>query len=259
MVWPARGSPREAEERAQVRLIRLRQVGILLTGLAVAAVMVVLGLWQLDVYHSQGRAAADRRAAAPAVEVTSVAPAGQPVPDGYGRTVTFAGTYLPEAQVLVPVDGSGQGYRVVTALRLGNGDVLPVVRGVTTVATAPAPPPDPQAGSGLLLPSEEAPTGSLPPGQISSVRLPTLVQTWPGPLVSGFVTLDTSEAAAQGLAPAAVELPEGSGRLRNGAYALQWWVFAVFALGLALRAARDQELSSAGDASDAAGEHPGAT
>ncbi len=226
-----------------MRLIRLRQVGILLAGLVLAAVMVVLGLWQLDVYHSQGRAAADRRAAAPAVDVGSVARAGQPIPDGYGRTVTFEGAYLPASQVLVPLDGSGERYRVVTALRLRSGDVLPVVRGVTNGPSAPAPPAEPQSGSGLLLPSEEAPPGNLPQGQISSVRLPTLVQTWPGPLVSGFITLRPEDAAAQGLAPAAVVLPEGSGRLRNGAYALQWWVFAVFALGLAVRIARDQVLS----------------
>ena len=51
-----------------------------------------------------------------------------------------------------------------------------------------------------------------------------------------------AESAAQGLEPAPVVLPEGSGRLRNGAYALQWWVFAAFAVGLAIRMARDQQL-----------------
>lgn len=227
-----------------MRLIRLRQTLIVLVGLVVAAVMVVLGLWQLDVYHSQGQAVADQRAAAPAVEVGSVARAGQPVPDGYGRTVTFRGTYLPQAQALVPEEDRPGSFRVVTALRLADGDVLPVVRGLTAALTAPPPPSGEQAAAGLLLPSEEAPTGDLPPGQLSSVRLPTLAQTWPGPLVSGFVTLSPEESAAQGLAAAPVVPPEGSGRLRNGAYALQWWVFAAFAVGLAVRAARDQELAA---------------
>ena len=227
-----------------MRLIRLRQTLIVLLGLVVAAVMVVLGLWQLDVYHSQGQAVADQRAAAPAVEVGSVARAGQPVPDGYGRTVTFRGTYLPQAQALVPETDRPGSFRVLSALRLDNGDVLPVVRGVTATPTPPLPPNGEQAAAGLLLPSEEAPTGDLPPGQISSVRLPTLAQTWPGPLVSGFVTLSPEESAAQGLDAAPVVLPEGSGRLRNGAYALQWWVFAAFAVGLAVRAARDQELAA---------------
>jgi surfeit locus 1 family protein len=228
-----------------VRLVRLRQALIVLVGLVVAAVMVVLGLWQLDVYHSQGRAAADRRAAEPAADIGNVARAGQPVADGYGRTVTFRGAYLPDTQVLVPLDDRPGSFRVVTALRLADGDVLPVVRGVVGTPAAPRPPAGEQAAAGLLLPSEEAPTGSLPPGQVSSVRLPTLAQTWPGPLVSGFVTLSPAESAAQGLAAAPVVLPEGSGRLRNGAYALQWWVFAAFAVGLAVRMAADQELGGA--------------
>lgn len=228
-----------------MRLIRLRQAGIVLVGLVLAAVMVVLGLWQLNVYHSQGQAVAEQRASAPPSEVGAVARAGQPVPDGYGRTVVFRGRYLPGTEVLVPEEDQPGRYRVVTALRLDNGDVLPVVRGTATSTTAPPAPSGDQAGQGLLLPSEEAPTGDLPDGQISSVRLPTLAQTWPAPIVGGFVTLSGDESAAQGLEPAAVVLPEGSGRLRNGAYALQWWVFAAFAVGLAIRMARDQELGGA--------------
>ena len=225
-----------------MRLIRLRQTLLVLVGLAVAAVMVVLGLWQLDVYRAQGEEVANRRAALPPVEVSSAARAGQPVSDGYGRPVIVSGRYLTEAQALVPVDGRAGAYRVLTALRLANGDVLPVVRGLTTADTVPPAPAGQQTGTGLLLPSEEAPTGDLPAGQISSVRLPTLAQSWPGPLVSGFVTLSDADAAAQGLEPAPVALPEASGRLRNGAYALQWWVFAGFAIILAVRMARDQVL-----------------
>ena len=228
-----------------MRLIRLRQSLIVLLGLGVGAVMVVLGLWQLDVYQAQGEDRARQRAALPPVEVSSVARAGQPVADGYGRPVSVQGQYLADTQVLVPVDGRPGAYRVVTALRLANGDVLPVVRGLTISDAAPPAPAGQQAGTGLLLPSEEAPPGDLPAGQISSVRLPTLAQTWPGPLVSGYVTLAATDAAAQGLEPAPVQLPEASGRLRNGAYALQWWVFAAFAVFLSVRMARDSELRGA--------------
>ena len=34
-------------------------------------------------------------------------------------------------------------------------------------------------------------------------------------------------------------LPEGQGRLRNGAYAVQWWIFAAFAVLMAAKIARD--------------------
>ena len=222
--------------------LRLRQTLIVGAGLVLAGVMVLLGIWQLDVYRAQGEAQAERRAALPPVALGAVARAGAPVADGYGRPVTATGRYLPDVQVLVPLDPPGR-YRVLSALRTSDGDVLPVVRGVVAAAELPPVPQGEQTATGILLPSEEAPTGDLPPGQFSSVRVPALAQVWPGPLVAGYVTLDPTAAAGQGLAPAPVNLPQASGRLRNGAYALQWWVFAAFTVGLAVRMARDQELT----------------
>ena len=222
-------------------MLRLRQALILLAGLVVAGIMVLLGIWQLDVYRAQGEAQAARRANQPPVELASVAQAGAAVTDGYGRRVTASGRYLPGVQVLVPDEERPGTFRVVSALRLADGDVVPVVRGVVTAPTSPPPPAGDERETGLLLPSEEAPAGDLPAGQLSSVRIPTLAQVWPGPLVSGYVTLDAADAAAQGLRPAVATLPEASGRLRNGAYAIQWWVFAAFALYLASRIARDQD------------------
>lgn len=222
--------------------LRVRQVLIVGAGLVLAAVMVLLGIWQLDVYRAQGQAQAEQRAALPPVPLSSVARAGAAVTDGYGRPVTVTGRYLPDVQVLVPLDAGSDRYRVLSALRAADGDVVPVVRGLVDGPRSGPAPAGEQTATGVLLPSEEAPPGDLPAGQLSSVRIPTLAQDWPGPLVSGYVTLEPAAAAAQGLAPAPVELPEASGRLRNGAYALQWWVFAAFAVGLAVRMARDQGL-----------------
>lgn len=223
-------------------MIWLRQLGVILVGLMLAGVMVVLGIWQLDVYHSQGRAQSERRAAEPAVPLASVAQPSAVIGEGYGRQVTFSGHYLPDVQLLVPLDDAGTGYRVLSALQLDTGGVLPVVRGVVPAAALPALPAGTIEGTGVLLPSEEAPPGELPANQLSSVRIPTLAQQWPGPLLTGYVTLSATEAAAQGLPPAPLDLPQSSGRLRNGAYALQWWVFAAFAVGMAVKVARDQRL-----------------
>jgi len=38
---------------------------------------------------------------------------------------------------------------------------------------------------------------------------------------------------------ALLRLPESPGRLRNGAYVGQWWLFAAFTLFMAFRIARD--------------------
>ena len=216
----------------------LKQTGLVALGALIAAGMVVLGLWQLDVYERQGTEAATTRASAPPVALTEVAPAGGTVQDGFGRRVTFSGTYDPGLEVLVPTDG---GYRVLTGLKQADGSVVAVVRGLEPTPDVPAPPAGAVTRTGVLLPSEETATSTapLPDGQIPTVRLPLLAQTWPGPLVGGFVTLDADGAKAEGLTPVAVDLPEAQGRLRNGAYALQWWVFAAFALGMSIRVARD--------------------
>jgi surfeit locus 1 family protein len=217
---------------------RLRQALILALGLVLAAVMVALGHWQLDVYQMQGEAAAAKRAAEPAAELKQVAPAGAAVRDGYGRSVSFNGTYLAQPQELIPLADRPGMLRVVTPLRQPDGSVVAVVRGLMPDGGGAPEPPAPPSGSltqtGILLPSDQP---SPPTGE--SLRVPVLAQRWPGPLVDGFVVLSAADSRAQSLEPAPASLPEARGRLRNAAYALQWWVFAAFTVFMAIRMARD--------------------
>jgi surfeit locus 1 family protein len=53
------------------------------------------------------------------------------------------------------------------------------------------------------------------------------------------VTLDASEAKAQGLSAASVVLPTLDGKVRNAGYALQWWAFAAFTLVMSVLIARN--------------------
>ena len=230
-------------------MILARQIGIIAVGCVLAAAMAVLGVWQLNVYEQQGAEASAARAAQPPVPLASVAPAATRVTEGYGMAVEFTGTYDPELQVLVPLAGSTTELRVVTGLRQPDGSTVAVVRGLVPVSTsvAPAPPTGEVTQSGVLLPSEEAgdslhPTGAAGTSQtptVPSVRVPLLAQTWPGPMVDGYVVLSAADATAAGLAPAPLVLPEGQGRLRNGAYAAQWWLFGAFAILMSARIARD--------------------
>jgi surfeit locus 1 family protein len=223
-------------------MTRLKQVLVIVLGIGLAGAMVALGFWQLGVSKAQGAEAAERRASAPPVPLSSVARAGEPATDGYGRSVTFEGTYDAALQLLVPMEG-GQ-FRVLTGLRQADGSVLAVVRGVISAPNAPSPPSGLVEQVGVLLPTEEhLPGADLPTGQIASVRLPALVQEWPGPMISGYVNLSSADAMSQGLTPATLRLPEAPGRLRNGAYSLQWWLFAAFTLFMAFRVARDIGLS----------------
>jgi surfeit locus 1 family protein len=215
---------------------RLGQLLIVVAGSLLAGLMVLLGFWQLDVYHRQGAAAAARRAAEPAVELRAVAPAGSAVRDGYGRTVRFEGTYVPELQQLLPVPGRPGAARVLGAVRQNDGSIVPVVRGVASDPVAP--PAGSVTETGILLPSE----GRSSDGQPTAVEVPVLAQEWPGPLIDGFVNLSSADAAEQDLEPAVAALPQGSGRLRNGAYALQWWIFAAFTFVMAVRMARESQV-----------------
>lgn len=223
-------------------VIRLKQVLILVAAVLLAVGMVLLGRWQLDVYHDQGARASARRVAAPALPLGTVAPPGVAVTDGFGRSVAFDGRYEESLQLLVPLADEPGHYRVLTALRQGDGTLVPVVRGVVDNATAPAPPVEPVHQVGVLLPSEDtpdAPSTPLAPGQIGSVRVPALAQQWSGPLIDGYVTLTASDARAQGITPAPLDLPSAPGRFRNAAYAVQWWLFAAFVLVMSVRMARD--------------------
>jgi len=156
-------------------MTRLKQVLVIALGIGLAAVMVVLGFWQLEVYHHQGAAAAARRASAPPVTLSSVARPGESASAGYGRSVAFEGSYDPALQLLVPVEDEVGQFRVLTGLRQADGAVIAVVRGVVSEPAAPPPPSGPVQQVGVLLPTEEyVPQTNLASGQMASVRLPAL-------------------------------------------------------------------------------------
>lgn len=219
--------------------IRWVQAGIVAIGLVVGAAMVVLGLWQGQVYARQGEEANATRATQPSLRLTDIAPPSAEVLDGFGRSVTFSGTYDVTQQVFVPIAGTST-YRVLTPLLQADGSAVPVVRGVVDHPTAPPPPTGTVDQVGVLAPSEASSLpGALPADQIPAVELAAVAQRWSWPLIGGYVTLDPASATAQGLAPATPTLPRSDGRIRNGAYAVQWWIFAAFAMLWAVKMARD--------------------
>lgn len=217
--------------------VRARQLLVAAVGLAIAVVMLWLGLWQMRVFEDKEASSADARAAQPAVPLLDhVAPDGN-VGDVYGRQVTVTGRFLAGQEVPV-VDASGQ-TRVLTAFEVPDGRVLPVVRGVLDASQGTPPPPSGTVEvTGVFLPSEAGAAHQVDAPAIGSVRLPVLAQVWRQQLLPGFVTLAPELARDQGLEPAAAVLPSGSGSWQNYGYALQWWVFAAFAVFMTIRFVR---------------------
>ena len=87
-------------------MTRLKQLLVVALGLGLAAAMAALGVWQLEVYRSQGADLAAARASAAPVDLRQVAPAGSPVRDGYGRSVSYSGEYDPALQLLIPSEAA---------------------------------------------------------------------------------------------------------------------------------------------------------
>lgn len=231
--------------------------------LALLAVVVVafyqLGMWQLGV--SSNKAARELAQTQSALQVQPLSQITGPheafPPYGAGLPVWTEGEYVVADQFLVPrrlLDGQ-PGYWVVTPLRTmsaGETALLPVVRGfVTDPDQADRPSESHIRVSGSLAPSEHAGTADLPKGQRGGIDTADLVNDWDEPLYNGFVFLTDEEPRVSGEAIVRVPPPvfgEGGVNLRNVGYALQWFVFALFAIYMYFRflheAARPAALTS---------------
>ena len=237
-MWLSARSFRSASRLAGVMKKRPQQIVIWSIGVLVTVVMLGLGLWQMDSFRHQGKEALIARMNEPAVTLTEVAPLGAMPADAYGRTVTAQGVYLADQQLLIPDEHNPAEHRVLTALQLAGGSIVPVVRGVDGQGPGTLPLGEVQV-RGVFLPSEAEPESELPPGQLGSVRLPRIAQLWEQPLVPGFIVLEPGAAQAQGLTPATVTLPSNAGHARNQGYALQWWIFAAAAIAATVKLSRD--------------------
>ena len=220
-----------------------------------------LGWWQLQSFEDTARPAADGTPGTVPIDRVT-APGDRLRPGDPGRRVTVVGTWEGGSQLTVPgrERGGRPGGLVVTPLRTARG-VVPVVRGwVPASAAAPAPPAGRVTVRGVLQRSEtEADATTIVPregevGYVATVTLlaaPEYAAYDPDRLYDGFVVLRSARPALTGDAPALVAADrrgdDGSGQVgawRNLAYAVQWWLFAAFAVffwAIVLRRAAKEE------------------
>ena len=224
-----------------------RFLGLLGLVLVLCAAFVWLGRWQLGVAESTAlrEAVASARSQQPAELTTLMQPHEPFRGDLSSRPFLATGHYDPAGQLLVPGRRlQGQpGLWVLTPFVLDRGGAtLPVVRGfVTDAASATTPPPGTVTITGGLAPGESPAPDPVPSGQIGSVDLSQLVNTWPGELYNGFGFLESqSPATASALTPVPTPVGDVGVQWRNAAYAVQWWVFAAFALWMWGRMVRDE-------------------
>ncbi len=254
-------------------------LGLLAVVVVLGGLFVRLGFWQYEVAQADARQEAlDAALAQPVLPLDEVIQPHMPFPDtGSNQRVEAVGRYEPERLRYVPqrlLDGVEGRWAIVPFVVESTGARIPVLRGFLAGSAHVAADPPAPAGRltvvGSLAPSESPRSGQglLPEGEIGSVDLGELVNLWGGEVYNGFLfaiseTPDPGDIAAVGSGSAAVspgvlervpppDVPTGLS-MRNAAYALQWWLFAVFGLWMWVKMVRDDHrrrvLQPAGDPS----------
>ncbi len=252
--------------------LRPRFLGLLALCVLIAVAFGQLGRWQLGVAEdTASREAIEQARELEPVDVTTVLDPHEAFPGELStRPVTATGSYAVDGQVLVPgrfLDGVPGLWVVTPFVVAGTDATLPVLRGFVEEPAGAGPPPTGRLSiTGGLAPGESpSVTGEvLPEGQIGSVDLSVLVNTWPGDLYNAFVFLE-SESPATGPQLTKVPTPVAPTgvKWRNAAYAVQWWIFAAFAFWMWWRMVRDAAREhddgtgdTAGSAGDPRGDRP---
>lgn len=224
-----------------------RWLALLALALVFASAFAALGNWQLGRSRSE---AATAPAATGTVRLQElVEPQTAFTGELLGRTVEVTGqlgapTLRVEGRSL---DGE-QGAWVLNPLVVRTDDgtaTLPVVRGwVPDGVLAPAPPGGEVTLTGRLEPSE-APTGETAATTVSAVSSADLLNRWGQPIYTGFLVTDVPVPAVGLTAVPPAPVDDGGFALQNISYALQWWVFALFAVFIWWRLVRDAHLTGA--------------
>lgn len=222
-------------------LLRPRMLGLHLFAVAAIVAMVLLGLWQLGAYGDRQAVSAEERSAADPVPIDDVlGPDDAFTADADAKRVTVTGTFS-QPQLKVAGDDDPTPW-LVAPLETATGSAVLVVRG--RAETLAALPRGEVTVTGSLLPSQARADDADPDDDvIPSLTTARLVSQVDADLYSGFVVLTEqdppdTDSGLEVVSPPGVE-PSFTAGLRNLMYALQWWVFAVFAGFMWWRIGRD--------------------
>jgi surfeit locus 1 family protein len=212
-------------------------IGLHVLGVVAVVFCLVMGLWQMGAYDSRQEHERADQQAVPTVALTDLWNPDEPFSSTLShRPVSFEGQFVSTGDQVWITDKEQDGRTgawLLAPLEVEGGETMLVVRG-----WAPETGPFPEVPKGtvsldaVLQPGEaHAGTFDASARSIGSVRIPSLINEMPYDLYSGFA-ISTDEASSGGLElvppPQPGDVPWTVG-LRNLAYALQWWVFGLFA------------------------------
>ncbi|HWM33117.1 MAG TPA: SURF1 family protein [Pseudolysinimonas sp.] len=227
---------------------RPRWIAALLLCLGIAAGFAALGQWQLErsVDNAQVAEAPDTEAAVPLSSIAD--PQTAVTPAQLGRTVTVEPGELVAGDFVVVTDrnngGTEQGAVLVGHLVTADGITLAVALGwapdAETALAAAGTPSWAGPVTGRYLPSEPPSSSDFEAGRRSAISVAELINIWPDatPAYGGYLNL---ESTWPGLEPIFSPEPdrEVSLNVLNVFYAIEWVIFAGFAIYLWYRLVRD--------------------
>lgn len=226
--------------RSDLRLwLRPGLVALHLFAVVAVVVCIIGGLWQFGIYdRRQADERADRQEV-PTVPFDSIWSVGEPFDATLNhRPVTVEGRFGPAADQ-VWVSGREQdgreGFWLLAPLVLSGDEAMLVVRGFSTTAGDLPPVPDGRQSFDVVLEPGESTGTPLDESTrvLGTVRVPALINVLPYQLFPGY-GISTDPSVAAGLPLVDPPTPDVSWTvgLKNLAYSLQWWVFALFAAGM---------------------------
>lgn len=229
-------------------MLRPALLGLHLLAVVAVTCTVLMGLWQLGVYDSQQRHEQDDQSGAAAVPLhDALGPDDAFGGSADGRRVEATGSFGPADRQLW-VSGRNHdgrdGYWLVAPFVTGGSDQHPdallVVRGWAPQAGPLPDPPDITRIEAVLQPTEESGEPLDADRVTDALGIPLLTNELPYDLYAGY-GIQTGPEPTAGLE--AVPPPDPGVAwtvgLRNLVYAVQWWVFGVFAVFFWWRMCRD--------------------
>lgn len=224
---------------------RPRWIGALVLSLAIAAAFAALGQWQLD-RSVQTANVPDIPTETP-VPLESIARPQSPMTDpAIGQRVTTSGTVIPgDFSVISPRDNDGElGAWLVAHVVTDEGASLAVGLGwasdAAAASAAQARVPETLEVAGRYLPSESPELNDAEEGERRVLAIGELINLWadPGPVYAGYVVLAEPTPGLEAIhQPPPIR--DTSLNWLNVFYAIEWVIFAGFAVFLWYRLVRD--------------------
>lgn len=251
-------------------LLTRRWLGLLLAVIVVGVACTQLGLWQLRRYSERQETNAQITAnlhAAPAPVGAVLNRSTPPAADDEWRTVTATGRYDADAQitVLYRTRAGAPGVDVVVPLVTASGTAVLVDRGwvatsgnANDVGPLPAPPRGTVTVTGWVRRGAEGGSDETTPhdGTVRAISSDAIAEVLPYDVYDGFLQLTAEQPTVQPR-PLRAPAPDlGSGP--HFFYGLQWFLFAVLALGFWGYFAWTEYQQSRAAGKQASSERPGA-